>query len=112
MTARPLSCLPLAFLLTLALACPASTQEVPAFTDNHPGLWVEWLARGHAAITGCALADADQDGDPDLFVVEQSYLELWTNDGQGTFVPDHIPLTWFPVAEVVALDFDGDGRSD
>jgi len=98
-----------AALLFLLCASPVCAQS---FIENHPGLWVEWLQMTNNPIEGSALADADGDGDLDLFVVDGTSLELWRNNGRGDFTVAADPISLLPVSSVLALDLDGDSRTD
>ncbi len=70
-----------------------------------------------------AFFDADNDGDPDLYIVAgggeaipSSYYqdELWLNDGRGQFTlaPEALPPVDADGACVVPLDFNSDGAMD
>jgi hypothetical protein len=112
MTARPLTILPFAILLTLTLTVDATAQYVDPLTANHDGFWLEWIMLADSTIADVALADADDDGDPDLFVVDGSTLELWRNDGRGRFVPDPLPLCPIPLTRILTVEIGGNNRVD
>jgi len=110
MTPRPLSFLRIALLLPLLYFTPARAQYT--LMENHPGFWVEWLQQTDSTIIGVTLGDADNDGAPDLFVVDGSSLELWRNNGRGEFELDPGLVVPLPLGSVLALDADGDTRVD
>lgn len=59
---------------------------------------------------GCAVADVDDDGDPDLLVTRIGPNQLYRNDGDGTFRPEPIPeesSRWSTSAAFADLDLDG-----
>src|SRR5258705_7027328 len=95
----------------LFLLC-APSARAQSFIENHPGLWVDWLQMTKDPIESSALADADGDGDLDLFVVDGTSLELWRNNGHGDFAVATDPISPLPVSSVLALDLDGDSRTD
>jgi hypothetical protein len=64
---------------------------------------------------GCAIADLDNDGFPDLLVTGYGGLQLFRNQGDGTFVESREPAgllddSWSSSA--AWGDFDGDGNLD
>jgi hypothetical protein len=112
MTSRPPTSLPFAILFTLSIAVEADAQYTNPLTANHAGFWVEWITHTDSTIADVALADADGDGDPDLFVVDGSTLELWRNDGRGQFAPDPVPLCPIPMRRILTVEIGGDNRVD
>lgn len=79
---------------------------------------------GFAEDTDAVFFDADNDGNPDLYVVSggnegsgdegKMYDRLYLNDGAGNFVsnPDGLPDFSANGSVVVPIDFNGDGRKD
>ena len=79
-------------------------SERAGIHGNHPGLSATWW-------------DADDDGDPDLYVCNDFWEpdRFYRNEGDGTFtdvLADSVPHTpWFSMGADFA-DVDGDGRMD
>jgi hypothetical protein len=101
----------LASLLIFAIAPPACSQSTD-LTANHAGLSVEWIQKTEGPASDFALGDGDGDGDIDLFVIDNSLLQFWRNNGRGEFEVQRTPICTFPVASVLAMDVDGDSRID
>jgi len=60
-----------------------------------------------------ALADLDGDGDLDAVTgCWRSSLQIWLNDGKGTFTDSKIKLVSFNNSGLAIADMDGDGDLD
>lgn len=104
---------PLSSAVVVFLLCASSARAQDSFLmENHPGFRVEWLQQANSSITDVALGDVNDDGAPDLFVVDGSSLELWRNNGRGEFVSDPNPVASLAFQSVRAFDADRDGRVD
>lgn len=99
----------LSAVLLLLSICPARAFDL---TANHEGLAVEWVQNTQGRATDFACGDADEDGDVDLFVIDDSTLQLWRNDRTGRFTIEKVAACSFPVSAVLALSVDGDSHLD
>ena len=85
------------------------------FRNDH-GRFVDVSKSSHAGIrvkgTGCAAADLNGDGYPDLVVTTATGVEILWNDRNGTFTARALaaPYGWYSAASVA--DVNGDGRPD
>ncbi len=85
------------------------------FRNDH-GRFVDVSKASRAGIrvkgTGCAAADLNGDGYPDLVVTTATGAEILWNDRNGTFSPHALaaPYGWYSAASVA--DVNGDGRPD
>ena len=85
------------------------------FRNDH-GKFVDVSKASHAGIrvkgTGCAAADLNGDGYPDLVVTTATGAEILWNDRNGTFTARALaaPYGWYSAASVA--DVNGDGRPD
>ncbi len=61
-----------------------------------------------------AVADLTNDGVPDIVAADTDSMQLWANNGSGTFTDMSalLPAGLGDVGHIVAEDFDGDGRVD
>ncbi len=85
------------------------------FRNDH-GKFVDVSKASHAGIrvkgTGCAAADLNGDGYPDLVVTTATGAEILWNDRNGAFTARALaaPYGWYSAASVA--DVNGDGRPD
>ncbi|HBD05522.1 TPA: hypothetical protein DCZ32_03620 [Candidatus Uhrbacteria bacterium] len=63
-------------------------------------------------INKIVLADADLDGDPDLFVAGDVSLEMLTNEGDGTFMDLFPSVVGGDIIGLMVNDVDGNGGAD
>jgi hypothetical protein len=61
---------------------------------------------------GCAAADLNGDGYPDLVVTTATGVEILWNNGNGTFTPEVLPARYGWYSGVAVADVNGDGRPD
>ena len=102
-----------------ALAGKAEPPHAALFHNNHDGTFTDvtesaGVANGRWGM-GCAVADYDNDGWPDLYVTNYGKNRLYRNNHDGTFtdVADKAGVaigTWSTGATFG--DYDGDGRLD
>lgn len=102
-----------------ALAGKAAPPHAALFHNNHDGTFTEVAAK--AGVTndrwgfGCAVADYDNDGYPDLYVSNFGQNRLYHNNHNGTFtdVAEKAGVTLGNWSTGVTWgDYDGDGRLD
>ena len=58
------------------------------------------------------LDDVDRDGDLDAFVGNETFGQIWTNDGAGNFADSDYRFHWSSEYAVNLADVDGDGDKD
>ncbi len=94
------------------------TDVVEVYRNAGDGSFSLWRTLQLPAITvfrsgSVAIADADMDGDQDVFVLANE-PELFVNDGAGSFAP--APASAFPLPSAYrrskVIDVDGDGAPD
>ena len=94
----------------------ATTGAAPQIWIRDRGTFVAAGTIGTSVVTAIALADVDRDGDIDAVLGAAGTLELWRNDGGGTFTRDAAALSGGgKVSSISALalgDVDGDGNPD
>ena len=100
-----------------ALAGKATPPHAALFHNNHDGTFTDVTQKAGVANDrwgfGCAVADYDNDGWPDLYVTNYGKNRLYHNNHDGTFtdVAEHAGVglgTWSTGATFG--DYDGDGR--
>ena len=102
-----------------ALAGKATPPHAALFHNNHDGTFTDVTQKAGVANDrwgfGCAVADYDNDGWPDIYVTNYGENRLYHNNHDGTFtdVAEHAGVglgTWSTGATFG--DYDGDGRLD
>ncbi|MGE5186584.1 MAG: FG-GAP repeat domain-containing protein [Acidobacteriota bacterium] len=89
-----------------------------------PAIWIRdhatfldtGMTIGSAAVAAIALGDVDRDGDLDVILGRGGTLELWRNDGGGTFTLDKAALSaggkLTAISALALGDLDGDGNPE
>ncbi|MBS1804393.1 MAG: CRTAC1 family protein [Acidobacteria bacterium] len=102
-----------------ALAGKASAPHAALFHNNHDGTFTDISAKAGVQNDrwgmGCAVADYDNDGYPDLYVSNFGKNRLYHNNKNGTFTdmagPSNVTLGNWSTG-VTWGDYDGDGKVD
>ncbi len=99
---------------------PAAPLKNALYKNNRDGTFTDvtdkaGVAGGQAFGMGCAIADYDNDGYPDIFVTAYGRCTLYHNNGNGTFtdVTEKAGLAtpgW--TTSAVWFDYDNDGKLD
>ncbi|HEU4935998.1 MAG TPA: CRTAC1 family protein [Vicinamibacterales bacterium] len=99
---------------------PAAPLKNALYKNNRDGTFTDVTEKagvggGQAFGMGCAIADYDNDGYPDIFVTAYGRCTLYHNNGNGTFtdVSDKAGLAapgW--TTSAVWFDYDNDGKLD
>jgi enediyne biosynthesis protein E4 len=99
---------------------PAKPLKNALYKNNRDGTFTDvtdkaGVAGGQTFGMGCAIADYDNDGYPDIFVTAYGRCTLYHNNGNGTFtdVTDKAGLAtpaW--TTSAVWFDYDNDGKLD
>lgn len=106
--------------------CGALGQSGALYSQSGNGAFiqrVDFIAdNAGSEETDAVFFDADQDGDPDLYLVnggaefpaQSPFLQdkLYVNDGEGNFKPAPLPIGFENGSCVVPLDFNRDGALD
>ena len=102
-----------------ALAGKAAPPHAALFHNNHDGTFTDVSAKAGVQNDrwgfGCAVADYDNDGYPDLYVSNFGKNRLYHNNKNGTFtdVADQAKVTLGNWSTGVTWgDYDGDGKPD
>src|SRR4051812_6217215 len=99
---------------------PATPLKNALYKNNRDGTFTDMtdkagVAGGRAFGMGCAIADYDNDGYPDIFVTAYGRCTLYHNNGNGTFsdVTDKAGVA-APggTTSAVWVDYDNDGKLD
>ncbi len=100
-------------ILTVSYVSPSYVYSILVLAGNGNGTFqtpVSTTAAGYFGVS--LLARLDDDALPDLVTSGDGTLQVYRNNGDGSFQPAVISNTIFPPAALVAGDFDGDGHPD